>query len=147
MGAFLLDKAKEGDLLGGELSNFPSLVEAELHNCSEYVGDIVTSDAAPQREYVPLLLHTPTSLLTRYRTVRTVAEHKHRNYAFTLSPLEEVRDIETKDRQEVIDDAGILDAIGISNETRFPNHSNHNRTRNCFAKSGFPFNSLKPNFI
>lgn len=97
MGAFLLDKAKEGDLLG------------------EYVGDIVTSDAAPRRE--------------------TVAEHKHRNYAFTLSSLEEVRDIETKDRQEVIDNDGILDAIGISNETRFPNHSNHIRTRNCFAKT------------
>ena len=62
---------------------------------------------------------------------RIIATHKHRNYAFNLSPFIEPED--TEEMKDVIEAAGALDAIGVANETRFPNHSDDPDEMNCSA--------------
>ncbi|KLO10609.1 SET domain-containing protein [Schizopora paradoxa] len=124
MGLFCGEKATAGDLLG------------------EYVGDMVPHNAAFTREYVSslVLCTSPSNHRSVFLKFRIVAKHKGRNYAFTLSPFQEGDN--TREKRKLVEEAGVLDAIGIANETRFPNHSD-GKGKNSYAKASLVDNQVR----
>lgn len=70
---------------------------------------------------------------------RFLNEHRNRNYAFTLREID-------GDGHAVDDNDDVLDALIISNETRFPNHPSKGKRPNCESRSAYSLPSFVISF-